>query len=151
VSGKATHQSELSSTGGRRVRTGEMNLRRTGRGGRNDREACHVIKRSGRRKATFNQRLPGSQAQGYTQARLRPWVAYTPVKNRRAVCATRGPSAGAVDLMPSTRRYYCADNGAGQSTYRRKDDHVVRIGGVTAVEEGAFGTVYMTPYDMISG
>jgi len=64
-----------------------------------------------------------------------------PVKNRRAVCATRGPSVGAVDLMPSTRRYYYADNGAGQNTYRRKDDHVVRIGGGTAVEGGAFGTV----------
>jgi len=127
-----------------------MNLRRTGRGGRNDREACHVIKRSGRRKATFYQRLSGSQVKGYARARLRPWVASTPVKNRRAVCA-RGPSAGAVDLMPSTRRSDCADNGAGQNTYRRKDDPPVRIRGVTAVEGGAFGTVCVAPYDMISG
>ncbi len=44
--------------------TGAMNLRRTGGGGRNDREACHETKRSGRRKAAFYQGLSGSQAQG---------------------------------------------------------------------------------------
>lgn len=62
-------------------------------------------------------------------------------KNCRAVCATRGPSAGAVDITPSTRRYCGADGGADPSTCRRKDLREVQIGGAGAAKEGAFGTV----------
>ena len=117
-----------------------MNLRRPGRGGRNDWAGCRAIKRSGRRRPHIARayRKSGTRLRSGT---IKAVGRIHPVKNRRAVCATRRPSAGAVDLMPSTLRYYCADNGAGQSTYRRKDLHEVRIGGVTAVEEGAFGTV----------
>jgi len=74
-----------------------------------------------------------------------------PAKNPRAVCVTRGPSAGAVEVMPSTARYCCADPGASQKTYRRKDDPRGQIRGVPAVEGGAFGTVCVAPYDIISG
>ena len=55
--------------------------------------------------------------------------------------AGRGPSVGAVQVTPSTRPYYCADSGAGQTTYRRKGLRKVRIGGVTAMEGRAFGAV----------
>jgi hypothetical protein len=59
----------------------------------------------GQKAAAYYQGSSGSQAQGYAQARLRPWVAYTP-SQKSSGRMTRGPSAGAVDLMPSTRRYY---------------------------------------------
>ena len=71
-----------------------------------------------------------------------------PAKNRRAVCATCGPSAGAVDVTPCTCRHCCADRGPGYATYRRKDDPPVWIGRGSAFR--AFVTVYVAPYDMIS-